>query len=354
MQYFLLVVFLLLFVWVLMKFDHAHYQHMVVLENSLRRGTLRNWGRVVDVLLPLAFFIMFFRVFLQPIRFSVTAIDSTFIVGIFERVWDESIFKWLALLGCVLSLSLICISFVWPRFRAYMMSKLNLDPQRYAHCFAFWGLLFLLLGAMFIWSFLSIPDFMGYLDKIPPHEFAQELIVSLLLNSVLALLVVGWGTHRSWCEVWERLGLNRRPTWKEFLLIPLLVVAFFFVLGQVASFVISIGNQWGVSLIQQTDPVVPPLAWIIVPLMGICAGVGEELLFRGALQPRVGIFISSIAFTLIHVLNGYDWFGLLGVFTTSLLFGWIARRYSLWLSMWAHAFFNVFLSILIFFSKRAG
>ncbi|WP_246142955.1 CPBP family intramembrane glutamic endopeptidase [Pasteuria penetrans] len=337
-----------------MKFDHAHYQHVVVLENSPRRGTLRNWGRVVDVLLPLAFFNMFFRKFLDPIRFSVTAIDFTFIVGVLKRVWDESVFRWLALLGYVFFLSLICISLVWPRFRAYMMSKLNLDPQRYAHCFAFWGLLFLLLEAMFTWSFLSIPDFMGYLDKIPPHEFAQELIVSLLLNSVLAFLIVGWGTHRSWCEVWERLGLNRRPMWKGFFLTPLLVVAFLLVFGQVEWFVTSIGNQWGVSLIQQTNPVFPSSAWIIVPLMGICAGVGEELLFRGVFQPRVGIFISSIAFTLIHVPNGYDWFGLLGTFTMSLLFGWIAHRYSLWLSMWAHAFHNVIIFPLMFFFARAG
>lgn len=34
--------------------------------------------------------------------------------------------------------------------------------------------------------------------------------------------------------------------------------------------------------------------------ISICAGIGEELLFRGAIQPLLGIWITSIFFVLIH------------------------------------------------------
>ena len=34
--------------------------------------------------------------------------------------------------------------------------------------------------------------------------------------------------------------------------------------------------------------------------ISICAGIGEELLFRGAVQPMLGIWITSILFVLLH------------------------------------------------------
>ncbi len=43
-------------------------------------------------------------------------------------------------------------------------------------------------------------------------------------------------------------------------------------------------------------------------LISLCAGVGEEMLFRGAVQPFLGIPITSIFFVAIHgYLNPRDW-----------------------------------------------
>jgi membrane protease YdiL (CAAX protease family) len=39
-----------------------------------------------------------------------------------------------------------------------------------------------------------------------------------------------------------------------------------------------------------------PTPWIV----GICAGVGEELLFRAALQPLVGLWVGAVVFTAAH------------------------------------------------------
>jgi membrane protease YdiL (CAAX protease family) len=45
---------------------------------------------------------------------------------------------------------------------------------------------------------------------------------------------------------------------------------------------------------QLTDPV-------SAVLVGVAAGVGEEVLFRGALQPRLGIVITTVIFGALHL-----------------------------------------------------
>ena len=42
-----------------------------------------------------------------------------------------------------------------------------------------------------------------------------------------------------------------------------------------------------------------------VVIIGVAAGVGEELLFRGALQPEAGLVAASVVFGLLHM--GWAW-----------------------------------------------
>ncbi len=37
-----------------------------------------------------------------------------------------------------------------------------------------------------------------------------------------------------------------------------------------------------------------------IVLISVCAGIGEELFFRGVVQPWLGIWVTSIAFVLLH------------------------------------------------------
>jgi membrane protease YdiL (CAAX protease family) len=39
-------------------------------------------------------------------------------------------------------------------------------------------------------------------------------------------------------------------------------------------------------------------------ILGLSAGISEELLFRGAVQPRLGILLASILFTIGHLQYG--------------------------------------------------
>ena len=70
------------------------------------------------------------------------------------------------------------------------------------------------------------------------------------------------------------------------------------------------------------------------------AGVAEELFFRGFLQPRVGIGLSTALFALAHL--SYDQpIMLVGITLLSLAFAYIVRwRQSIWAAMVAHAVFD--------------
>jgi membrane protease YdiL (CAAX protease family) len=82
--------------------------------------------------------------------------------------------------------------------------------------------------------------------------------------------------------------------------------------------------------------------------MGLCAGVGEEALFRGALQPLIGIWWTSLVFTLAHFrtgsfqsMNRTKW-GYAGfVLLASLLMGYVFIEVGLIAAAVAHSVVDV-------------
>ncbi len=78
--------------------------------------------------------------------------------------------------------------------------------------------------------------------------------------------------------------------------------------------------------------------------MALAAGLGEELLFRGALQPWLGVWITSVIFVLVHV-RAYQLTGLnkrvllqsLSIFALSVALGYVAIYAGLVTAMMVHA-----------------
>lgn len=74
--------------------------------------------------------------------------------------------------------------------------------------------------------------------------------------------------------------------------------------------------------------------------ISLSAGFVEELFFRGFLQPRVGILLSSALFTLAHLSYGQP-FMLIGIALLSLIYGLLVRwRQSIWAAVAAHSLFD--------------
>ncbi len=79
--------------------------------------------------------------------------------------------------------------------------------------------------------------------------------------------------------------------------------------------------------------------------LSLFAGIGEELLFRGAMQPLIGIWLTSIIFVAIHGYfkfksAGHILFGVL-LFSLSMMLGFLYEYVGLVSAMTAHAIYDI-------------
>ena len=84
-------------------------------------------------------------------------------------------------------------------------------------------------------------------------------------------------------------------------------------------------------------------------IVSICAGVGEEILFRGILQSYFGLWITAVGFVAIHgYLNPLDWrISLYGAYMTLaiVVIGYLHQLYGLTSAMLAHTMIDIVLFI---------
>ncbi len=84
-------------------------------------------------------------------------------------------------------------------------------------------------------------------------------------------------------------------------------------------------------------------------IVSICAGVGEEILFRGILQSYFGIWITAVGFVAIHgYLNPLDWrISLYGSYMilAIVVIGYLHQYYGLTSAMLAHTMIDIVLFI---------
>lgn len=81
--------------------------------------------------------------------------------------------------------------------------------------------------------------------------------------------------------------------------------------------------------------------------LSICAGFGEELFFRGALQPLLGVWLTAIIFVAIHgYLNPFKWrISVYGIYMTVAIavLGYMTDLQGIWSACVAHTVIDVIL-----------
>lgn len=94
-----------------------------------------------------------------------------------------------------------------------------------------------------------------------------------------------------------------------------------------------------------------PLAAIAFGLViGIGAAAGEETLFRGALQPAIGIPLASVLWASLHVQYGLSVL-LVYIFVISIIWGILRNRINTTATFLVHAGYNFSLVILSYFAQ---
>jgi membrane protease YdiL (CAAX protease family) len=110
------------------------------------------------------------------------------------------------------------------------------------------------------------------------------------------------------------------------------------------------------ALPQEPSPLIPWVAGLPIAArlaVSASAGLFEELFFRGFLQPRIGIALSSAFFVLAHA-NYEQPLMLVGIGLLSLAFAYLTRwRQNIWPAVIAHALFDAIqLLVVVPFALR--
>ena len=194
---------------------------------------------------------------------------------------------------------------------------------------------------------LATPGLVALLVRASPDPTEMDLsvdIVALVSQAALELVVayaaVGWWFARSLPAATARLGIVR-PTGRAMaaalgcVLLAFLVSGVAGALGQVVQ--PEAEGELTEVVDELTAEVQNPAGALI---LGASAGIGEEAIFRGALQPRFGIGLTSVVFALIHLPQYGLNVAVLGLLGVSLVLGWEARRFGTTAAMVTHALYN--------------
>lgn len=172
---------------------------------------------------------------------------------------------------------------------------------------------------------------------------------ALLVGVLVCWYLVGFGGHlapRRLATEWLRqLGLRSQSVGREILIgFGLGIVGWFGVLALVSLLGVLAGSMLGPEALPQGVP--DSIVWMAgLPLLlrlgiAVSAGVVEEVFFRGFLQPRVGIAVSTGLFSLAHLSYGQP-FLLVGVTLLSIGFAFLSRwRGNVWAAITAHFTFD--------------
>jgi membrane protease YdiL (CAAX protease family) len=159
---------------------------------------------------------------------------------------------------------------------------------------------------------------------------------------LLALLGVGLGVRGG--GVLERLGLTARIDWRWWLGATL------------ASLASAVATDWVWGIVSpeslaEVDRISEALFGPFVEYgllgaltIGLAAGIGEEILFRGAAQPRLGLPLTALLFSAIHTQYTVSP-ALVHIFVIGMLLGLVRKRVNTTTAIAVHASYNFLLAL---------
>ena len=166
-----------------------------------------------------------------------------------------------------------------------------------------------------------------------------------LLFAVIAFLGVGLFTRRRDEEVRIRLGLKRLTGYQ--LGQGVIIIGALVVVQWVTGFVSFLLNPEQLELVDgisgtllgEFDTV---WEWFALALS---AGIGEELLFRGALQPVLGLWVTAVIFAVAHIQYGFSAITV-GIFIIGVALGYVRRYGGTTMAIFVHFGYNFVLGLL--------
>ncbi len=178
---------------------------------------------------------------------------------------------------------------------------------------------------------------------------AIDAVANLMLMVVAAFLGVGLVIRRSWPQVIERLSLRlpNQDDWVWGVGTAFICLVMVMIFSAVLTLIFSpeMLEQQGAAS-EQIARALGGSLWIAF-LAAMGAAVGEEILFRGALQPVFGLIPTTLFFGLLHSQYAFTP-GSLAILVVGLAFGILKQRHSTTAAIIAHFTYNFVLLGLAF------
>jgi membrane protease YdiL (CAAX protease family) len=210
---------------------------------------------------------------------------------------------------------------------------------RPSHTLRLGGRIVLMVLLFLIPGWAAMPGLLDILAERPqPLLDAGQLLGSLVGLTLLALGGVGFQVRRGLKSTIERLGLR----------IPRPAHYGVMAAGVVGLYLLNVGVEaaqrtWFPALWEQDQRVNEMMAGGLGLggglLLGVCAGVGEELAMRGALQPKLGLVFTAVVFAALHV--HYSWIGMSTILLLGVVLGVIRDRTSTTIAILVHAIYDI-------------
>jgi len=207
------------------------------------------------------------------------------------------------------------------------------------HTLRLGGRIVLMVLLFVIPGWAAVPGLVEILAERPqPLLDTGQLLASMVGLTLLALGGVGFLVRRDLKATIERLGL-RVPRPAHYAVM---------VAGVVTLYLLNVGVEaaqrtWFPGLWEQDQRMNEMMAGGLGLggglLLGVSAGVGEELAMRGALQPRLGLVFTAVVFAALHV--HYSWVGMATILLLGVVLGVIRERTSTTIAILVHTIYDI-------------
>ena len=226
-----------------------------------------------------------------------------------------------------------------PSVRRGLARLIPIRPESTANAVAL-ALLVILLAQSLAMGGLGPQGFVALTGQLS----VLQVVLSEVPLALMGIFGVGFLIRRTPRETWERLGI-RRLTWRQvgLSLAGLAgLLAFEVTVNAVAA---RVSPEQFEQISRSTEHLYAglgtPLAAMVVSL---AAGTAEEILFRGALQPRFGLLLTTVAFGVVHMQYGLL-FALLSIGVVGLALGIYRQRINTTSSILIHSLYNLVLFV---------
>ena len=238
-----------------------------------------------------------------------------------------------AVVGLLASACISVLCFL-PAVRRKFAQVLDISPQSFVHATALATVFAIMLMSMIPLLAFGGPPALPLLqvqmasgDAPDAGEQLRTTFYSFVWALPGTFLAVGYPLRRTWQEAQQRLGLVR-PTVRQLILSVVMTGVLLGVMPLMGHGIEFLWKALGWPITDEETIkqlfgfTAGPVGAIVA---AVVAGLGEELVFRGVLQPRLGIFLPALMFTAVHALQ-YNFDALIQVLFLGIVFGVIRKR----------------------------